>query len=266
MSLSATTAMKAAPVMFPTLQAAKPLMKDPAAKGPIHDAQYLLAGNGRFGEIYYHGKVDGIYGPNCGLAAYEAKYWCGYPANKLDHVFGPTLYSYLLPLTSGEAVLLPFAYRVRRQWRLEQKLKLEYVNPYRDIARLGAAGIDQGVDYSGQGHVYAIGPARVTVVSTSSGWPGGGAVGYTFTAGPKAGCGVYFVENIVPKVKPGQLVDHRTVICTMYDSYPYTESGWAHPGTVNPLATLYPDPHSPKPQGHDFNEFLGTLGVTPLAA
>lgn len=250
---------------FPTLQAAQPLMKDPINKGePVHDAQWLLSGRGRFGETYYHGKVDGIYGPSCALAAYEAKFWCGYPTNLLDHVFGPTLYSYLLPLDSGDAAKLPLANRLRRIARLAQKQQLAYANPYRDINQLGAAGIDQGVDYSGTGPVYAIGPARVTVVSNSSGWPGGGAVSYTFTSGAKAGQAVYFVENIVPKVRAGQLVDHRTVICQMYNSYPYTESGWAHPGTVNPLAPLYPDPHSPKPQGRDFNEFLRSLGVTPL--
>lgn len=250
---------------FPTLRAASPLMKDPGSEGPIHGAQWLLSGHGRFAEVYYHGNVDGIYGPSCGLAAYEAKYWCGYAAKDLDHVFGPVLYSYLLPLTSGLAVKLPLANRIRRQARLQQKIHLEYANPYRSVALLRAAGVDQGVDYGGQGAVYAIGPARVTVVSTTSGWPGGGAVGYTFTAGEKAGQGVYFVENVTPHVRPGQLVDHTTIICTMHDSYPYTESGWAHPGTIDPIARLHPNPHSPKPEGVDFNGFLGSLGVSPLA-
>jgi len=241
-------------------------MRDPGETGPVHDAQWLLSGHGRFAEVYYHGKPDGIYGPSCGLAAYEAKWWCGYASSELDHVFGPTLYSYLLPLTSGDAAKLPIANRIRRQGRLAERQRLEYVNPYRAVQHLGAAGVDQGVDYSGQGDVYAIGPARVTVVSTSSGWPGGGAVSYTFTDGPKAGQAVYFVENVMPRVKAGQLVDHTTVIATMYDSYPYTESGWAHPGTINPLAPLYPDPHSPKPEGVDFNQFLASLGVTPIVA
>ncbi len=247
--------------MFPTLRATSPLTKDPGAKGPVHTAQWLMAGNGRFGEVYYHGKIDGVYGPSCGLAAYEAKYWCGYPTAALDHVFGQVLYSYLLPLSSAEAVKLPSANRLRRQARLAQKQHLEYANPYRSVALLRFAGVDQGVDYSGQGAVYAIGPARVTVVSTTSGWPGGGAVSYTFTAGEKAGQAVYFVENITPHVRAGQLVDHTTIIATMHNSYPYTESGWAHPGTVDPLARLHPNPHSPKPEGYDFQRFLSSLGV-----
>jgi hypothetical protein len=251
-------------VTFPLLKPANPLMKDGAPTGPIHDAQWLMSGNGRFGEAYYHGKVDGVYGPSTALSAHEAKYWCGYAAAEIDNCFGEVLYSYLLPLASGSAVKLPMANRVRRQIRVANAQALEYVNPYRSVSNLGAAGIDQGVDYSGYGPVYAIGPARVTVVSNSSGWPGGGAVGYTFTAGEKAGQAVYFVENIAPKVKPGQLVDHRTVIAEMFNSYPYTEQGWAFPGTVNPLARLYPNPHSPKPQGRDFNEFLRSLGVKPI--
>ncbi len=247
---------------FPTLKPANPLMKDTGKTGPIHDAQWLLSGHGRFQETYYHGTVSGTYDGPTALGSYEAKYWCGYPTTKLDHVFGAVLYSYLLPLTSGEAVKLPFANRLRRQARLAQQQHLAYADPYRAVHGLRFAGYDQGVDFSGGGQVYAIGPARVTVVSTSSGWPGGGAVGYTFTDGEKAGSGVYFVENIQPLVRAGQLVDHRTVIATMRDSYPYTESGWAHPGTVNPLARLYPHPHSPKPEGYDFGHFLASLGTS----
>jgi hypothetical protein len=225
----------------------------------VKDAEWLLSGHGRFKEIYYHGALDGIYGPHVALAAYEAKYWLGFPTNKLDHAFGSVLRGYLLPLSSSDAVKLPIAYRTRRALRIQKKLELAYVNPYRNVVNFRFAGVDQGVDFGGEGPVYAIGPARITNVSTTSGWPGGGAVGYTLTSGAKAGAGIYFVENITPSVRPGQLVDHQTVIATMHNAYPYTESGWAHPGTVNPIASLYPNPHSPKTEGQNFYNWLQTL-------
>ena len=248
---------------FPLLRPASPHMQGQ----DVRDAQYLMSGHGRFGETYYHGAVDGDYGPSTALAASEAKFWCGYPSDQCDRVFGPVLYSYLLPLASGSASKLPAANQRRRATRLAAQKKQEqsYRNPYRDVVDLAWAGIDQGVDFSGAGPVYAIGPGRVTVVTTSSGWPGGGAVAYTFLSGEKAGQSVYFVENIAPKVKPGQLVDSSVVIATMRNAYPYTESGWSHPGTVDPLAPLNPNPHSPKPQGAAFNEFLRSLG-TPVGS
>lgn len=243
----------------PPLQAANPHMSGKA----VEDAQYLMAGHGRFGETYYHGKADGDYGLATGLASYEAKFWCGYALSDCDHVFGSILYSYLLPLTSGLAVKLPISNRIRRAARLlaKKRQEQEYRNPYRGVSHLAWAGVDQGVDFSGSGPVYAVGPARVTVVTTNSGWPGGGAIAYTFTSGPKAGQSIYFVENITPTVRAGQIVNCSTVIAQMHNQYPYTECGWSHPATVDPIASLNPDPHSPKPEGRNFNDFLRSLGA-----
>jgi hypothetical protein len=42
---------------------------------------------------YYHGAIDGHYGPLTAQAAYRAKYWLGY--SKPDHVAGDRLYGYL---------------------------------------------------------------------------------------------------------------------------------------------------------------------------
>lgn len=246
---------------FPTLTVANGRKNDPKS---VKDAQYLLKGNNRFNQKFYSGIVDGDYGPGTGAGAYLAKYWLGFPKDKLDHAFGPVLYSYLLPLTSGGAVKLPRLYRLRRVARLLLKKRIDsqrYRNPYRDVQNLRFAGFDQGVDYSGAGPVYALGPGRVTVATTHSGWPGGGALAYTLTAGPRAGWSVYFAENIRPTVYPGQTVDSGTVIAHMFDSYPYTESGWSVPGTVDPVAPLFPNPHSPKAQGFDFGDVLRSVGT-----
>ncbi len=87
----------------------------------VEDAQYLMAGNGRFKDLatYKNGDVDGDYGPLTAQATRRAKYWVGYPTNNLDGVFGQTLYEYLLPLASGPAKPLPTAFRERRQKRLK---------------------------------------------------------------------------------------------------------------------------------------------------
>jgi hypothetical protein len=245
--------------MFPTL---KLNARDSGPSGPVHDAQWLMAGHGRFGETYYTGKIDGDFGAGSAGAAYVAKFWCGWPLADLDHAFGPVLYSYLLPATSAAAARLPLANRARRAARIAAKLAAErrYRNPYRDVQDLMFDGVDQGVDYTGHGPVYAIGPGRVTVATTDSGWPGGGAVSYTLTSGSRAGRAVYFAENITPRVYPGQWVNSGTVIATMYDAFPYTESGWCFPGTDNPLAPI-PPKGAPTAEGEDFYSFLQSLGA-----
>ena len=79
-----------------------------------------------------------------------------------------------------------------------------YVNPLAN-ASVTAERIDQGVDYAGSGTLGAIGPAVVTsVVSSGSGWEGGGYVEYKLTAGPYAGRSVYYAEGVSPTVSVGQ--------------------------------------------------------------
>jgi hypothetical protein len=104
---------------FPTLTVTSPHKKGQDVK----DAQYLMEGHGRFGEKYYTGPIDGDYGALSGAGAYRTKFWTGYPLRKCDHVFGPVLYSYLLPLKSGQAKKLPVANRLRRAYRIKHKPK-----------------------------------------------------------------------------------------------------------------------------------------------
>ena len=103
-----------------------------------------------------------------------------------------------------------------------------YQNPYRAITTLVDERIDMGVDYAGAGPVYALGPGTVTYAqATGTGWPGGGYIQYTLTAGPAAGDMVYFAECVTPQVTVGQQVTADTVIGTMTNCGSGTESGWA---------------------------------------
>jgi hypothetical protein len=84
------------------------------------------------------------------------------------------------------------------------------------LQNLVAERIDMGVDYSGTGPVYAIGPGVVTEVDQS--WAGGQGTGpgtfiaYRITQGPLSGRYVYTAENIAANVQPGQQVNESTPI------------------------------------------------------
>ncbi|MGZ4215261.1 MAG: hypothetical protein ACXVHB_16080 [Solirubrobacteraceae bacterium] len=82
-----------------------------------------------------------------------------------------------------------------------------YVNPFAH-AHITPSRIDQGVDYSGTGPIDAIGPGRVTFVSTTdTGWGNGnGWISYQLTAGTYAGDYIYVAEGITPTVQPGDFV------------------------------------------------------------
>lgn len=96
-----------------------------------------------------------------------------------------------------------------------------YRNPLRGVRGLTAERIDMGVDYSGEGPVYALGPGVITAAGNA--WAG--AVGAPYpgtwitekvTEGPLAGQSVYVAEDIYDvQVKPGQHVDSSTVLGTL---------------------------------------------------
>jgi murein DD-endopeptidase MepM/ murein hydrolase activator NlpD len=103
-----------------------------------------------------------------------------------------------------------------------------YANPLRAINGLNPERVDQGVDYSGYGPIFAIGNA--TVLSTvNSGWPGGTFIAYRLSNGPGGGLVVYAAEDIDPLVSVGQTVTAGTVIGTMYEGPDGIETGWADP-------------------------------------
>jgi murein DD-endopeptidase MepM/ murein hydrolase activator NlpD len=103
-----------------------------------------------------------------------------------------------------------------------------YDNPLRGIAALNPERVDQGVDYSGYGPIYAVGDAQILSTS-NSGWPGGTFICYKMTDGPAAGLAMYSAEDIEPTVSVGQTVNAGTVIGNMYEGPDGIETGWADP-------------------------------------
>ncbi|MHB8289829.1 MAG: coiled-coil domain-containing protein [Acidimicrobiales bacterium] len=120
-----------------------------------------------------------------------------------------------------------------------------YANPLRAISGLSPERIDQGVDYSGYGPIYAIGNG-VVLNTVNSGWPGGTFISYRLTNGPAAGDVVYAAEDIYPLVQVGQAVTANTVLGTVYEGPDGIETGWADPsGQGYTMA-------------YDYNQFSGS--------
>jgi hypothetical protein len=140
-----------------------------------------------------------------------------------------------------------------------------YLNPFRVVA-LTPMRIDEGVDYGGNGPVFALGDG--VVLSTTGPWPGGAFTTYRLTDGPAAGKLVYLAENVTPSVTVGQTVTPNTVIGQMHASYPYIETGWATDqygdtmAAVNNQWTAADDSASlPTAYGINFNQLLVSLGA-----
>lgn len=127
------------------------------------------------------------------------------------------------------------------------------------------AGVDQGIDFTGAGPVYAIGEGKVTRYEPSgSGWPGEGAVlNYTLTAGPQAGKSVYVAEDFkaAAGIAQGSVVHTGQVIgyATGSGLAPGIEIGWAQPSGV-PLAPRPAPRPAPQwtPEGQNFLGFVLT--------
>ena len=139
-----------------------------------------------------------------------------------------------------------------------------YKNPLRDIKKLTRMRIDQGVDYGGEGPVYAVGNATVIYSSKSAGWPGGNFISYKLKDGAAAGKVIFFAENCDTKVTPGQSITSDTVICQLHNASPNSETGWgvqeassiaaAHDVYTEGAVTAY---------GVNFSSFMEKLGAPP---
>jgi murein DD-endopeptidase MepM/ murein hydrolase activator NlpD len=103
-----------------------------------------------------------------------------------------------------------------------------YANPLRDVIALVPERIDQGVDYSGFGPIYAVGDG-VVLSTVNAGWPGGTFISYRLTDGAAAGLVVYAAEDIDPTVSVGQAVTSGTALGLMYEGPSGIETGWADP-------------------------------------
>jgi hypothetical protein len=143
-----------------------------------------------------------------------------------------------------------------------------YRNPLRGVSDMVRERIDDGVDFSGFGPVYALGDAVVTNASaTNFGWPGGGWITYRLTDGPGAGLMVYVAEDITPAVTVGQRVSSSTVVGTMFEGGDGIETGWAQPTGLSAESEL-PEAGAigglgpfPTRIGINFDELLQSLGV-----
>lgn len=150
-------------------------------------------------------------------------------------------------------------------------------NPY--AALVGGstvfAGVDQGIDFTGAGPVYALGPGEVTRVEKSgSGWPGQGAVlDYLLTGGPAKGKSVYIAEDFNPasNLAVGSVIQQGEVLgqATGSGQAPGIEVGWANT-SGGPLAALLPRgtnyAAAGEPQGQSFlsfTEFASAGGTGP---
>jgi len=142
-----------------------------------------------------------------------------------------------------------------------------YLNPLRNVNGLVPERIDEGVDFSGTGPVYALGDGIVTsATGAAGGWPGGGWITYQLTNGPGQGLIVYVAEDITPIVQVGERVTPSTVLGYMFEGADGIETGWA---ALNGLAVSQlteaaatGDAYSfPTAVGVNFDELLISLGV-----
>jgi hypothetical protein len=142
-----------------------------------------------------------------------------------------------------------------------------YLDPLRDVSGLVPERIDQGVDFTGSGPVYAIGDGIVTsAIADEPGWDGGW-IAYQLTDGPAAGLMVYVAEDVTPTVQVGQEVSPSTVVGDMFNGSEGIETGWAQPTGANAESQLTVaggiDGFGPFPTevGLNFEELLQSLGV-----
>ena len=138
-----------------------------------------------------------------------------------------------------------------------------YGNPLRAVSALSPERIDQGVDYSGFGPIYAIGDG-VVLNTVSGGWPGGTFIAYQLSDGPASGLVVYAAEDIQPSVQVGQTVNSGTVIGQVYEGPTGIETGWANPAALpDTMARDYGqfDGSNSSAFGYNFSQFLQTLGA-----
>lgn len=127
--------------------------------------------------------------------------------------------------------------------------------------------VDQGVDYSGNGPLYAIGNGTITNVY-NSGWPGGTYINLKLDNGRN----VYYAENISPNVRVNQKVSAGDIVGWAKGAYPYIEIGWSA-GNGTTMAASYGqikagqsagDPGAfPTAFGVSFNNLIKTLGGKP---
>lgn len=116
--------------------------------------------------------------------------------------------------------------------------------------------IDEGVDFSGSGDLYAIGSGVITEVQ-GSGWPGGIFINLRLDNGQD----VYYAENITPtvslnqRVKPGDKIGHAN------GSYPFIEIGFGTGAPQTAAASSHYSEGQSTPEGQQMASLLSSLGA-----
>lgn len=137
---------------------------------------------------------------------------------------------------------------------------VHYKNPLRHVSGLVPERIDMGVDYSGNGPIYAIGTGTIVQVF-SGGWPGGVYIRERLAHGPFAGKYVYYAESIRPSVSVGQHVKNNTVIGHMFTGGSGIETGWATSTPSTPASHAVYSEGAATRYGWNFSRFLHYLGA-----
>ena len=131
------------------------------------------------------------------------------------------------------------------------------------MVALSSERIDQGVDYTGFGPIYAIGDG-VVLGTVGPGWPGGTFIAYRLTDGPASGLVVYVAEDIEPSVQVGDTVSSNTVLGHMYAGPSGIETGWADGSRLpDTMARTYGQFNGANSTafGDNFSQFLQSLGA-----
>ena len=132
-----------------------------------------------------------------------------------------------------EVISMGLASTGRHRKMAAQAFAAGYLNPLRAVGGLVPERVDEGVDFSGSGPVYAIGDGVVTNADGANyGWPGGGWITYQLTNGPGQGLNVYVAEDVTPIVQVGQRVTPSTVLGYMFEGAAGIETGWAALGSL----------------------------------
>lgn len=136
-----------------------------------------------------------------------------------------------------------------------------YANPLRAVSALHPERIDQGVDYSGFGPIFAIGDG-IVLSTFNGGWPGGTFIAYRLTSGPAAGLTVYAAEDIYPTVSVGETVTPNTVLGTLYEGPAGMETGWAAGGSGSTMAYNAGqfDGANSTAYGYNFSQLMQSVG------
>jgi murein DD-endopeptidase MepM/ murein hydrolase activator NlpD len=247
----------------------------------------LTAGAGVFdGQTITSGKyqfvmqTDGnlvVYGPN-GAVQWDAGTW-GQPGDWLTMQSDGNLVIYdvhgyaiwatgtfgypgAFALMQGDSNFVVYSPSGQPLWASNSE-RGAYANPLRLVQSLTPQRIDQGVDYSGNGPVYAIGDGVVLSLN-NNGWPGIGNITYQLTDGPGKGLDVYFAECVQPTVQAGQSVNASTEIGFMSTSCGTgIEIGWSAGDHLIPDAAAHYcyDGADPTTYGLNFSNLLTSLGA-----